>query len=442
MGSTPKNYQELVAKAKLVLKANTEGSYTVPSKGLYPHQVLWDSCFIAIGMSYYDLDQAKSEIGRLLRSQWSNGMIPHIIFSKGAKYWSDPQNRKNISKQAPKKLITSGISQPPMLAEAIVAIGKQLPDTERIDWYKSVFKNVVAYHQWLVGERDPRSEGLITQIHPWETGLDTSPPCIDLVRAKTLPWWIRFLEVTNLEKIGNHFRVDTKYVEEGQRGSNIESLALYSLLRKIRKYKYDSKIILKNPYFAIQDVTYNSIFIRANNLLIEIAKVIDEKLPQELIDYSSKAHNSIDKLWDQENSQYYSREFVTGKLIKEPSIGALLPLYSGAISAKQADELVKLLDNKDSFNLNHPIPSVPTNSSWFSSTRYWQGPTWVNTNWLIIKGLKSYGFEDQARALTLSTLDLVQKSGFYEYFDPYTGEASGVNNFSWTAALVIDLAIF
>jgi len=217
-------------------------------------------------------------------------------------------------------------------------------------------------------------------------------------------------------------------------------LALYNLLRKIRSSKYDSSKILSRPAFAVQDITYNSIFIRANSLLLEVAKDINEALPRELLDFSAKAATSIDKFWDQQDCQYYSREFVSGKLIKEPSIGALLPLYSGAISASRAEQLVKTLSDRDSFNLNYPVPSVPANSQWFNSTRYWQGPTWINTNWLIISGLRRYGFDDQADTLTKSTLKLVQKSGFYEYFDPISGQPSGVNNFSWTAALVIDLA--
>ena len=40
-----------------------------------------------------------------------------------------------------------------------------------------------------------------------------------------------------------------------------------------------------------------------------------------------------------------------------------------------------------------------------------------------------------------STLRVVEESGFYEYFDPLNGKPSGVNNFSWTAALVLDLEL-
>ena len=37
------------------------------------------------------------------------------------------------------------------------------------------------------------------------------------------------------------------------------------------------------------------------------------------------------------------------------------------------------------------------------------------------------------------TIRLVQKGGFYEYFNPYTGKGCGSDHFSWTASLIIDM---
>jgi glycogen debranching enzyme len=120
-------------------------------------------------------------------------------------------------------------------------------------------------------------------------------------------------------------------------------------------------------------------------------------------------------------------------------VATLLPLYAGSVTHERAEQLVKLLENQHAFGPAYPVPSVPTNSFWFRPKLYWQGPTWVNINWLVIDGLKRYGFKDHAAALTESTLEMVKKSGCYEYFDPLTGEPAGTANFSWTAALVMDL---
>jgi glycogen debranching enzyme len=82
---------------------------------------------------------------------------------------------------------------------------------------------------------------------------------------------------------------------------------------------------------------------------------------------------------------------------------------------------------------------VPLDSQFFDAERYWQGPSWVNTNWLIIDGLRRYGFDKEADELRQRTIDMVDKNGPYEYFSPTDGKGKGAANFSWTAALTIDL---
>ena len=436
-----KDLNKLITRAQRVLSRNDLGDHTVPSIGLYPHQVLWDSCFVSIGKSHYAPELAKYEIIRLLDAQWSNGMIPHIIFNSASRFWWDRQIwRRWIKLSSPNHLATSGISQPPMVAEAVVRIGRVLPLGKRQDWYKRIFPGLLAYHEWLYRERDPRGEGLVLQLHPWETGLDTSPPCIAELHDKSWPGWLNILDVPLIDKIGEYIRFDNKFVSKGERASNSEAIALHFLRNRIRHLDYDSSKVLENAKFAIQDITYNSILIRANTLLEEIAVIINETIPAELLRHTSKATAALESLWDNEAKSYYSRDFISNKLIKEPSIGGLLPLYSGVISKKRATELVNELEDTNSFALNYPVPSVPLNSTWFSPSRYWQGPTWVNTNWLIIDGLRRYGFNEQAKKLSLSTLQLVNQHGFYEYFDPINGLPHGADNFSWTAALTIDLA--
>ena len=50
-----------------VLKENDRGSYNVPTKGLYPFQWNWDSCFTALGQSHFDLPRAWTEIEWFIR---------------------------------------------------------------------------------------------------------------------------------------------------------------------------------------------------------------------------------------------------------------------------------------------------------------------------------------------------------------------------------------
>jgi hypothetical protein len=431
---------DLLQTAKDVLTHNDQGSFTIPAEGLYPHQWLWDSCFIAIGIRHYDVERAKTEVLSLLRGQWANGMLPHMIFADGDAARRDRNIwRSWLSPFAPDDVATSGITQPPVLAEAIVRVGEKMKTVERRTWYQTVYPALLAYHTWLHTERDPHGEGLVLQIHPYETGLDNTPPWISQLMQHSRPWWATLMEKSHLDAAVNLFRRDTRHVPPGQRMSNIEALLYYDVVRRLRRKQFNTDAILNRSLFAIEDLTFNCILIRADQHLREIAKTIRREIPEELLACMERSATALDQLWDAYSGQYYSRNFVTHKLIKEPSIAALMPLYAGNITQERAAQLVKLLENKHIYGVTYPVPSVPVNSEWFKPFGYWQGPAWVNTNWLIIDGLRRMGFTDHADALTESTVEMVGKAGCYEYFNPLTGEPAGAANFSWTAALAIDL---
>ena len=120
-----------------VLLNNDRGDHTQPASGLYPHKWLWDSCFIAIGLRHIDVERAKTEIESMFKGQWANGMVPHMIFDPAREYRREREIwRSWVSPFSPDTHATSGISQPPLMAEAIWKIGEKLPNTERIRWFK------------------------------------------------------------------------------------------------------------------------------------------------------------------------------------------------------------------------------------------------------------------------------------------------------------------
>ena len=79
----------------------------------------------------------------------------------------------------------------------------------------------------------------------------------------------------------------------------------------------------------------------------------------------------------------------------------------------------------------------------YEPKRYWRGPIWINLNWLLFNGFRRYQFTDLAHQIQDDTIQLISDYGFYEYFDARKGIEGtiglGGNNFSWTAALTIDL---
>jgi glycogen debranching enzyme len=115
-----------------VLDRNWRGNHTVPSGELYPHQWSWDTAFIAIGRSWIDQQRAQAEIEHLFTGQWANGMVPHIVFNRdvpddayfpGPTFW-----RSDRADASPRDVATSGITQPPLHARAVLEIYRRATD--------------------------------------------------------------------------------------------------------------------------------------------------------------------------------------------------------------------------------------------------------------------------------------------------------------------------
>jgi hypothetical protein len=434
------NTAELAERAKRVLAKNQKPGWTMPADKLYPHQWLWDTGFVAVGLSHYDANRAAGEIESVMRAQWQNGMLPHIIFDEAVRYWTGPQFWRSQHLPGTPKVATSGFTQPPVTAIAALQVARMLKPKRRDQFLANVVPGLIRYHQWLYRERDPEGEGLITLIHPWEAGLDNSPPWAEAVANIRIPLWLRLIEHWQLERLLGIVRRDIKNVPAQERLTDDEALRCLYLATVYRRKRYDSRRILRRPELAIQDLTFNSILIAANRALAELVKTAGGLLPPDLIHSFDKSIQGLEYLWDEGSGQYFSRRLAGKQLIKLSSAATLLPLYTGAVTAERAKRLVELLQDDKTFGTRYGVPSAPLNSPYFDHDRYWQGPVWVNMNWFVIQGLLRYGYTQEAKSLWKQTKELVAGGGFSEYYSPLTGEALGADNFSWTAALFIDLA--
>ena len=146
-----------INQAKKVLLGNRKEGYTLPTNNnLYPAQWNWDSGFIALGYSHFNLKYAFDEINTLLKGQWEDGMVPHILFHDLKTNYYPNHSVWNCGN----KIKSSGITQPPVLAIILKRIldKKIIKDKEKI---KSIIKNVKKYHQWLMRYRKPNKSDLV-----------------------------------------------------------------------------------------------------------------------------------------------------------------------------------------------------------------------------------------------------------------------------------------
>lgn len=423
--------QSLAEKARHVLAANDMGAWTKPSPRLYPHQWSWDSAFIAMGLAHYNLERAKSEIRSLLRGQWRNGMIPHITYDpSGFGYFPDPHAWQiSRSPNAPRAVLTSGITQPPMLTLAAREIVRR---EKSADFAREIYPAVFAYHRWFHRERDPQSEGLVSIIHPWESGMDNSPR------------WLGVLQAIQLVARPTYKRDDNVLVPPSERPTDSDYDHFIFLMNLARDWNYDQQEIVENSPFVVQDVLLNSILYRADDSLRELAVMVGEPT-QEIEGWMEAMRRAFrEKLWDDGDGLYYDFDKRGARSIKENTVAAFMPLYAGLAEDEKARRLVEkhLLkpgEYAPDSNTQFRVPTASKTNDYFDPRSYWRGPIWVNANWLVLRGLKRYGYAELASQIRKDTLALVERTGFHEYFDPRTGKGYGTDTFSWSAALVIDL---
>lgn len=125
-------------------------------------------------------------------------------------------------------------------------------------------------------------------------------------------------------------------------------------------------------------------------------------------------------MWSEEDGLYYDRLF-DGTLTGVASFASFLPMFAGLCSQEQAEKMVKVLLDEKRFWTDMPIPSMPKDSPYYD-VDMWRGCSWLNVNYLLLLGLRKYGYTDIAEELRVRTLNAVNKwyletGNIFEFYD-------------------------
>lgn len=424
-----------------ILNDNWRDGYTIPSARLYPFQWNWDSGFIALGLSYYAPERAIEEIRSMFAGQWTNGMLPHIVFHKqndnyfpGPEVWS-----LHKSKNSPKNLPTSGITQPPVFGFIIERMHDHMSEYKGwMEFLEEIYPKIYDYHKYLYINRDPLNEGLVYIQHNWESGTDNSPIWDEIFEK---------MDVTNARDV-SHLRKDNKNVDASERPTNENYKRYINLIDIFVDCNYDDKLISEKSPFLVQDVLFNSMLVKSNTGLINIGKLLNKDV-SEIIAWNIKSIKAInEKLWDEATGFYYAFDLKANKRIPIKVSSGFMPLFAGASDSIQATKLVTHLTKsfqktKDWFL----CASCAFSETAFNPVKYWRGPVWINVNWMLYHGLISYGFVKEGNLVKEDSVALIENFGSFEYFDPRPDNevnhkrGIGADLFSWTAALYLDFTL-
>ncbi len=391
------NWQTWVEKCQTLLRGNQLESngfrYTRPAPKVYEYQWLWDSCFHAMTYRWFDMDMAQDEllsmIARQVKTGADTGMIPHMNYWKpdGEKLWGNPER--------------SIITQPPLIA---IAAEKVYQRSQNRRFLEKIYSAVADYHRWFDRRRDPDNDHLVSLIHPWEAGWDASPR------------WDDPMHLTNPTPQETHDARDEH-------------------VKNLMQYDCDAVRLGEAGFYHVEVIDYNAIRSADLEALARIAQI----LGQDGTEWETKAKAvqtavmekmvQPDGIWDLSG--------LDEKPIRVDSCAKFILLFGGCVSEAIAQQLVADLESPRYWT-PYPVPTTPTDSEKFAPDHYWRGNVWLAVNWLIYQGLRRYGYIAQASHIANRSLDLVEKHGFHEYFNPINGTGHGPALQSWSA-IVLDM---
>ena len=372
---------------------------------------------------HYGAKRSIYELNSIFSCQWSNGMLPHIRFASlptsDRPYRPDAEDW-NVSTaiSGGTSMPTSGITQPPIVGRCVWQVFHRLDSAAQL-YYHDQFCNMALalhrYHDWLFRERDPHNENLVACIHPWETGMDNSPAFAPLLERVH----------TYLGVIGSSLppldfrRADITHVNAKHRPTGRDYFAYLGLLRLFRSHQYNGDAALSTTPFLLQDVLFNSTLCASILALASLQEALDrnskdgeagpalrELAASNRIRAGQVAGAIRDKLWDGSTGYFYGFDLKSNSLLDTPTVASFSPLLSGIASPAQEVRLQSHLFAAEGFASPVPVPSMPPMHPLFDPARYWSGPVWPVTNWLIFESLRERG-SPAAEQIRRSTLQVI-----------------------------------
>jgi hypothetical protein len=395
---------DLAAGARAVLAANwREGvtddgvpyAYTRPDASKFPQQFFWDSCFHALAWARIEPARARAELRSLLAAQEPSGFIGHTIC------WDAPVRRSRrpfYNFLGPDDRMTRTI-QPPFLGLAWEEVARCSADDP--GFASEGLDALARYHDWLERERDLDGDGLLRLIQPDESGLDASPKFDALMgwEAAGFPGFILFV-------------------------------------RRSRRDGFDLRRVRARGGFVVAETLVNTAYALSLESLARLGA------GERFAARAARVREAmLERLWDVRRGLFLDAG-PDGPL-DVSTWTSLAPLALPGLPSEVAERLFDehLLDPRR-YWLRFPVPSTSADERAFRPStrllRYWRGPTWMATSWLMHRGLLEHGRTDEAALLSDRVQELCALQGFREYYDPYRGTGMGAKAFGMsTLALVI-----
>jgi len=389
-----------------------EYCYIRPAPGRYPFQWFWDSCFhVVMLVRLGEHDIAKRTLRSLFAMQRADGFVGHMIF------WNQvlPNRPTDVVQARPGwadlRPHMSELVQPPFVAQALERIYAATHDRVFLG---ELYARVRGYHQWLTC-RDLDGDGLLTIISPFESGMD---------------WKASYDAV-----VGNNARRTPRRFYTSRYFWQVVSIDWHNFLRR-----YDLERIRARSRFLVKDVGYNTAYALDLAAMERLAPIAgDDPAP-----YRERRHRvaraMLERMYDERTAAFYDLSEPGGRKLAVLTPSIFFPLALAEIADDIAERAIEAhFSTPRGFATPFPLPSLAACDPAFyagESPYLWRGPTWAFPNWFLYHALRRRGRDKEAERLRAALWRAVQKSGFREYYNPFSGEGYGARDFTWSGLLL------
>ncbi len=194
-----------------------------------------------------------------------------------------------------------------------------------------------------------------------------------------------------------------------------------------------------------------------NSMLVKEAKSLEQMalelgLSGEALqwkeDYSRRTELINKVCWDEIDGFYFNADkrdndfsYKKNNDLKREEIIGFLPLWAGIASEEQASELVDKLTDTAKFWREYGVPSLSASDSYYNDKGYWNGPVWVEWNYLVVRGLLDYGYEEEAQELVkrvsaIMIKRLAEDHNLWEFYSPDDNWGGYHKTYIWAGIIV------
>ena len=410
----------LTAQARKVFTTNRVdseiGLFHLPSVETYRSFFAWDSGWNVITLAHLDPELAYQELKTVFHVQSEDGHIPHEVRVPGLEE-TDPLRIITtwVVRRQYDELGRSRFVDPPSFLMAAEILYRHTRDARILELLPAMERCVDS----LLGPRDMFGDGLVSIIHPWESGTDSAPVFDEPMG----------LNVANPLVLLDYL---VKYPQ---------------LLNFCADLEWEPSALASANRFVFEDVGMNAI--TAAGLVSMEALYREAGLQGQADQCRQRAEDMVrameEVMWDDEEGFFYPRyDLNNPRRSRRRCLTGIAPLITGLVEEEKAQRVIQgALLSEDHFNGTWLVPfnSVSEMEDRIPAEEQllWRGHCiWANMNWIAARAAANYDREDVARDITRATGRLAAEEGFREFYDSRTGKGMGAPGFTWPG-LVLDM---